>query len=232
MTYGLHAPALSSLALEEKSCTHDEGKKCINTWYAHSRYVSYRARVSLRWCAASSEIVFVTGHSPCSNDDVPLDAFTAALRKDTDTSRLQVGNCIACCTSLPPNLSANSTSDVFYHVIIVLPSADHCRRSRWPAAQVFTSHSRQAPRQAATVAASATEAPLQLVLYTKEGCPLCDGLQVRLVSQLTPLADPSQSQLRDACLLPAQEKVSNIITRAQFMPSVFTSCQLEVSTGK
>jgi hypothetical protein len=138
--------------------------------------------------------LFCVGH-PGRNDNITFDAFTAALCKDTDTSHLQVVNCIACYTRLPPNLLANSTSDVFHHVMTVLPSADDCRRSRRPAAQVFTSHSRHALRQAATVAASATEGPLQLVLYTKEGCPLCDGLQVRLVSQLPAVTEPSTISL-------------------------------------
>ncbi len=109
-----------------------------------------------------------------------------------------------------------------------------CGRARPPAPRVRSTTRRLCK------AAEGDDGPAagpSIIVYSKQECPLCVGLEVRPCRRVAPgaaLLQTLQTHLRAArprpYLAPAQEKVQALIARAQFMPSALTGASLEVRT--
>lgn len=85
-----------------------------------------------------------------------------------------------------------------------------------------------------TVTASATtQQRRKLLLYSKEGCHLCDGLKVPLGTYVMAASCKASKCDEPCCARPdvtcvLQEKIQALLDRAQFMPSPLTDVDFEV----
>lgn len=101
-----------------------------------------------------------------------------------------------CLVPLAPLKQHRAAAAAFYHVVAAGTAPWQLQRQ--------TATTRTDCRRAAASDASASvplKPPLKLIIYSKPGCHLCDGLK---------------------------EKVEALIDRAEFMPCVLTSATLEV----